>query len=149
MPCDVNDPNVRAFRKLIRYAEHYPDKSDNFYDTLYGGDRFVGYTTHPHRRVFKWRKWSDAAGAYQILFSTWSEAKGRGIVSDFSPASQDRLAFEKLRTRGALSAICSGDLTTAYRRLVNEWTALPGAGQSRMSPSAGRAAFIEFGGKPR
>ena len=51
MPCDVDDVNVKAFLKLIRYAEHYPNKADAFYDTLYGGGRFTGYLTHPNRAV--------------------------------------------------------------------------------------------------
>ncbi len=147
--CDISDPNVQAFLKLIRFAEHYPDTSDDFYDTLYGGGRFSGYVVHPDKAVTKWGHTSTAAGAYQILYSTWAEARKWGIVSDFTPASQDKLAFEKLCSRGALDAVCSGDLPTAYDRLGREWTSLPGASQTRMSVKDGETAFLSYGGKTK
>ena len=89
--CNLADANVQAFLKLIRYAEHYPDTSDDFYDTLYGGGRFTGYTTHPNTAVAKWGHTSTAAGAYQILYPTWAEAHKQGIVPD-SSVSMRRLA---------------------------------------------------------
>lgn len=144
--CSIDSPNVQAFLKLIRFAEHYPDDSDNFYDTLYGGGRFSGYTTHPNRAVTRWGHTSNAAGAYQILYSTWAEEHRRGVAIDFSPASQDAIAFDKLRSRGALAAVCDGDLPTAFTLLRSEWTALPGASQTRMTMAAGTAAFTSYGG---
>ena len=144
--CNLADANVQAFLKLIRYAEHYPDTSDDFYDTLYGGGRFTGYTTHPNTAVAKWGHTSTAAGAYQILYPTWAEAHKQGIVPDFTPASQDRLAFEKLRTRGALPAVCNGDLAAAFALLRNEWTSLPGAKQTRMTMEEGKSALVGYGG---
>jgi lysozyme len=144
--CNSENSNVKAFLKLIRYAEHYPDTSDAFYDTLYGGGRFSGYSTHPNKAVTRWGHTSTAAGAYQILYPTWAEAKKRGIVSDFRPASQDLLATEKLRSRGALNAVCDGDLAAAFRLLRNEWTSLPGAKQTRMTFDIAKTAFIGFGG---
>ncbi len=147
--CDITDSNVQAFLKLIRFAEHYPNTSDDFYDTLYGGERFSGYVAHPNKAVTKWGHTSTSAGAYQILYSTWAEARKWGVVSDFTPPSQDMLAFEKLRSRGALDAVCSGDLATAYGRLGSEWTSLPGASQSRMSVEDGRRAFLSYGGRTK
>ena len=62
-------------------------------------------------------------------------------------ASQDRLAFEKLRTRGALPAVCNGDLAeTAFALLRNEWTSLPGAKQTRMTMEEGKSALVGYGG---
>lgn len=98
--CNLDSANVQAFLKLIRFAEHFPDTSDDFYDTLYGGGRFSGYDAHPNKAVSRWGHTSTAAGAYQILYTTWAEAKKQGIVIDFTPASQDQLAFNKLRSRG-------------------------------------------------
>lgn len=87
-----------------------------------------------------------AAGAYQILYSTWAEAYRHGIVSDFTPVSQDKLAFDRLSSRGALSAVCDGNLVTAYTLLRNEWTALPGAKQTRMTIARAKIAFLSYGG---
>ena len=144
--CDLDSADVKAFLKLIRFAEHYPDRSDDFYDTLYGGGRFSGYVAHPNRAVTKWGHTSTAAGTYQILYPTWAEAKRKGVVVDFMPISQDRLAFEKLRSRGALAAVCDGDLVMAYGLLANEWTSLPGAKQARITMAEARAAFVSYGG---
>ncbi|MDO7842784.1 lysozyme family protein [Sphingomonas immobilis] len=145
--CDINTPNVKAFLKLIRYAEHYPDASDNFYYTLYGGGTFKGDAAHPNTAVSKWGHTSTAAGAYQILYGTWKEAFDKKIVTDFKPASQDKLAFAKLKSRGALGSVCNGDLTTAYALLKNEWTSLPGAKQSRLAASVAEKYFADAGGK--
>ena len=144
--CGINSPNAQAFMKLIRYAEHYPDESDNFYFSLYGGGRFTDPSRHPNKAVTKWGHTSTAAGAYQILYSTWAEAKRHGEVLDFSAASQDILAFEKIRSRGALSAVCAGDVSGACLRLTREWTSLPGGAQTRMTFAIAQAAFIRFGG---
>ncbi|QYE33984.1 hypothetical protein KZX46_14295 [Polymorphobacter sp. PAMC 29334] len=105
------------------------------------------FTTHPNTAVFKWGHTSTAAGAYQILYSAWAEANKQGIVPDFTLKSQDRLALEKLKTRGALAAVCSGDLATSFALLRNEWTSLPGAKQTRMSFNDGKSAFVGYGGK--
>jgi muramidase (phage lysozyme) len=144
--CRPGNANVNAFLKLIRFAEHYPDTSDDFYNTLYGGGRFLSYAVHPNRAVRRWGHTSTAAGAYQILYSTWAEARKRGVVNDFSPQSQDALAFYKLSSRGAAGSVCEGNLALAFALLRDEWTSLPGGRQSRMSYDSGKAAFISYGG---
>jgi len=150
MPGDpVEEANVQAFLRLIRHAEHYPDSGDDTYDVLYGGGRFGSYATHPNRAVTRWGHTSTAAGAYQILFGTWRDAKRRGLVNDFSPAAQDAIARDKLRSRGALPAVMRGDVPTACASLRGEWTSLPGAAQSRMSMAVAEAAFARFGGTKR
>ena len=146
MLCDINSKNAQAFLKLIRYAEVYPDESDDFYFSLYGGGRFTDPSTHPNKRITKWGHVSTAAGAYQILYPTWLEAKSHGEVQDFSAASQDALAFGKIKSRGALSAVCGGDVAAACSRLVREWTSLPGGAQTRMSLAVAQAAFTRYGG---
>lgn len=147
MTCDVDDPNVQAFLRLIRFAEHYPDDTDNWFDSLYGGGKFTGYQSHPNQNVHKWNKTSTAAGAYQILYGTWKEAKDKDIVADFTPASQNKLAFTKLKSRGALTAVCAGDVRGACGKLASEWTALPGAKQMRMTMKIAEDAFVRYGGK--
>ena len=144
--CTIDSPNAQAFLKLIRFAEHYPDQSDDFYFSLYGGGRFTDPSRHPNLTVTKWGHKSTAAGAYQILFGTWAEAKRRGEVNDFSAASQDTLAFNRIKSRGALSQVCFGDVAKASATLAQEWTSLPGARQSRMTLAIAQAAFTSYGG---
>lgn len=148
--CEPSDGHVRAFLLLIRFADHYPNEPrESDYTSVYGNETFGGFTRHPQRFVRRWGHRSDAAGAYQILGSTWREAVRKGWVHDFSPAAQDRIAYEKLRSRGALPFVCSGDVAGAVARLRSEWTSLPGAAQSRMSLDVGQEAFTRYGGVRR
>ena len=143
--------NVAAFLRLIRFAEHHSD-SDDVYFLLYGGQqRFTDTSKHPDRAVTAWGHTSTAAGAYQILYATWKEAKERGIVTDFSKASQDKLAIEKLRSRHALGYIQQGDIDHAIPLLRKEWTSLPGGSQSKMTMDEARKLFSKYvseAGKP-
>lgn len=146
-----DDINVAAFLRLIRYAEHHID-SDDVYWVLYGGQqRFTDASKHPDKAVTAWGHTSTAAGAYQILYATWKEARERGIVTDFSKASQDKLALEKLRSRHALAYVQQGDIDHAIPLLRKEWTSLPGGSQSKMTMADARAVFAKYvaeAGKP-
>lgn len=138
------ETNVAAFLKLIRFAEHRTD-SDEVYFLLYGGRQtFTDTSQHPNRAITAWGHTSTAAGAYQILYPTWKEAKDKGVVSDFSKASQDKLARAKLQSRGALSAIQKGDIERAIPFLRSEWTSLPGAKQSKMTMAQARVLFDQY-----
>lgn len=138
------ETNVAAFLKLIRFAEHRTD-SDEVYFLLYGGRQtFTDTSQHPNRAITAWGHTSTAAGAYQILYLTWKEAKDKGVVSDFSKASQDKLARAKLQSRGALSAIQKGDIERAIPFLRSEWTSLPGAKQSKMTMAQARVLFDQY-----
>ncbi|MDF0605304.1 glycoside hydrolase family 104 protein [Neisseriaceae bacterium TC5R-5] len=138
--------NVAAFLKLIRFAEHGTD-NDSVYFLLYGGKKsFTDVTKHPNNPQTAWGRTSTAAGAYQILAPTWQEAKERSVVSDFSKASQDKLALAKLRSRGALLFVQQGDIESAITRtsLRKEWASLPGASQSNMTMQAARERFNKY-----
>jgi muramidase (phage lysozyme) len=145
------DANIAAFLRLIRFAENRSD-SDDVYFLLYGGkQRFTDTSRHPDRAITAWGRTSTAAGAYQILYATWKEARDRGIVIDFSRASQDKLAIEKLRSRHALAYVQQGDIDHAIPLLRREWTSLPGGSQSKMTMDEARALFSRYlseAGKP-
>jgi lysozyme len=140
---DQAEINIRAFLKLIRFFEHHRD-GDNVYYTLYGGGSFTDTTTHPNQPVTKWGRTSTAAGAYQILYGTWKEAKDKGIVADFTPESQDKLARWKLKTRGALELVKAGDVEGAVPKLRNEWASLPGATQSAFNMEEAKQRFALY-----
>lgn len=136
--------NIEAFLRLIRFAEHQSDR-DDVYFTLYGGrQRFTDTSRHPNKAITAWGRTSTPAGAYQILYGTWKEAKDRGVVVDFSKRSQDKLARAKLQSRGALSYIQMGQFEHAVPLLRKEWTSLPGAAQSRMTMAQGRELFDKY-----
>ncbi len=124
--------NVKAFLKLIRYAEH-GSESDRLYYKVYGGKReFTDTSTHPlEEPIEAWGHKSTAAGAYQILNGTWYEANKRGIASDFSPMSQDKVAIWLIQTKGAMNSVIAGDIEKAITALRGTWTSLPGGSQQR------------------
>lgn len=72
MACDVDNPNVQAFLKLIRYAEHYPDESDHWYNSMFGGGKFTGYQSHPKDPVE-----SGARGRPSLAHTKFCMARGR------------------------------------------------------------------------
>lgn len=136
--------NIKAFLKLIRYAEHYRE-DDEVYYLLYGGkEKFTDTSQHPNKLIRAWGRSSTAAGAYQILKATWDEAKKKGIVSDFTPASQDKIALWKIQTRGAMNFVKTGDVEKAVAALRNEWTSLPGASQSKMKMDEAKERFNKY-----
>ena len=47
---------------------------------------------------------------------------------DFSPKSQDAVALQQIKERGALPMIDRGDIRQAIDRCSNIWASLPGAG---------------------
>lgn len=136
--------NIAAFLKFIRYAEHQRE-DEGVYFLLYGGQQsFVDTSKHPNKAITAWGRTSTAAGAYQILYSTWKEAKDKGVVIDFSKASQDKLATSKLISRGALQYIKNGDIDNAIPLLRNEWTSMPGAAQSKMTMTKAHELFAKY-----
>ncbi|XIV52169.1 glycoside hydrolase family protein [Escherichia coli] len=56
-------------------------------------------------------------------------------LPDFSPLSQDRLAIQLIRERGALDDIRAGRIERAISRCRNIWASLPGAGYGQREHS--------------
>ena len=50
------------------------------------------------------------------------------LAEDFSPKSQDAVALQQIKERGALPMIDRGDIRQAIDRCSNIWASLPGAG---------------------
>lgn len=145
---DLDNTNVKAFLKLIRYCEHRSEDIGVYY-VLYGGGRFSDTKEHPNIRVYdksdKAKKNPHTpAGAYQITYATWVEAKRRGVVSDFTPVQQDKLAVWIIATENALGDVEAGHLDTAYKKLKGRWSSLPGATQSHVSADDAKARFDRY-----
>ena len=118
--------NLRAFLTMIQYAEGTYGK--NAYKTLYGGQLFSSYSWHPNIAVTRGGITSTAAGAYQMLYSTWTTVAQTIGLTDFSPLSQDRAAIELISRRGALEDVLAGRFETAIDKCRKEWASFPGAG---------------------
>lgn len=151
----VDHPNVRAMLRVIRQGESSQD-DDIAYRMIVGGGRFSSFADHP--RVFGkcWidrktgkRQCSSAAGAYQIVKTTWDEVRPAMGLKDFSPRSQDIAALGRIAYRGALPAVLAGDVDTAVRKLRAEWTSLPGGKENNSAAGNlenARRMFVAFGG---
>ena len=118
--------NLKAFLTMIQYSEGTYGK--NAYRTLYGGQLFTGYSWHPNIAVTSSGITSTAAGAYQMLYSTWTTVAQSLGLTDFSPLSQDRAAIELISRRGALEDVLAGRFEAAIDKCRKEWASFPGAG---------------------
>lgn len=127
---------IRAFLHCIRDFECQAERDDSKrYQMLNaalpsGSKRFASYTSHPWDGISKPDNGSTAAGAYQILHSTWKEVFDNGLIQSqgdrFTPAIQDRIAVIKLEDRGVLHLVRTGRIEEAVSGLTSEWTSLPG-----------------------
>ncbi|HAH1783051.1 TPA: glycoside hydrolase family protein, partial [Escherichia coli] len=72
-------------------------------------------------------------------------------LKDFSPKSQDAVALQQIKERGALPMIDRGDIRQAIDRCSNIWASLPGAGYGQFEHKADSliSKFKEAGGTVR
>jgi len=143
----IHDANVRAMLAVIREKESAGD-----YRAIVFGGQFQSFADHP--RIGRRRgdgRITTAAGAYQIVASTWDGVKRDMELMDFGPASQDMAALGLIAYRGALPAVVEGKFDDAVRRLTLEWTSLPGAAEDGWRRQGGiesaRAFYVSRGGK--
>lgn len=123
---NMQDKNLQAFLKVIRFAEG--TAGPNGYRTLFGGGLFNSYHDHPRIMVSAGGYNSTAAGAYQILASTWDDLKATyNDLTDFGPANQDKAAVYLIRQRGALADVKAGNFAAAIEKTNGVWASLPGS----------------------
>jgi muramidase (phage lysozyme) len=120
-------PNVIAFLDgVVREGESSHDASA--WTVLYGGTHFKGFDDHPRIRfpiTYQGRpNYTTAAGAFQIVETTWNEFTREFGPMDFRPEHQTLCAVWRLVYRKALDAVIAGRLDEAIRRCTNEWTSL-------------------------
>ena len=129
--------NVLAFLDMLAWSEGTSTSKhtrDEGYDIVVGGldspNRFSSYADHPNVRVRVNDRGlvSTAAGRYQQLYRYWPAYKKQLALADFSPISQDRLAIQLVRERGALDDVRAGRIVIAIEKCRNIWASLPGAG---------------------
>ncbi|EPH0680319.1 TPA: glycoside hydrolase family protein [Klebsiella aerogenes] len=124
----------RAFLDMLAWSEGTDRKGqptrNEGYDVIVGGALFSDYSDHPRKLVSlpKLGIKSTAAGRYQLLAKWWDAYRKQLGLRDFSPASQDQVALQQIRERGALSLIDNGQIRQAIDRCSNIWASLPGAG---------------------
>ena len=69
-------------------------------------------------------------------FRWWDAYRKQLGLKDFSPKSQDAVALQQIKERGALPMIDRGDIRQAIDRCSNIWASLPGAGYGQFEHKA-------------
>ena len=116
-----------------------------------GGELFTDYSDHPRKLVTLNPKLkSTGAGRHQLLSRWWDAYRKQLGLKDFSPKSQDAVALQQIKERGALPMIDRGDIRSAPTS-SNIWASLPGAGYGQFEHKADSliAKFKEAGGTVR
>jgi lysozyme len=125
-PLAINNlpKNLETFLHLITETEGTAKtKGTSPYNVLYGYKKFNSYENHPNLIVTAGGYSSSAAGRYQILKKTFDSLKKVG--TDFSPKTQDLMAIELIKRRGALKNVLDGDFKNAILKCNKEWASLP------------------------
>lgn len=130
-----------AVNALLEVIGRFESNGD--YYILYGGGHFTDDSHHPNVHVpfYNPRKpgpqgvpndYSTAAGKYQINKPTYDTYAPRLGVTDFTPATQDQLAYVILNDIDADVAVANGDIAGAFRLASRKWASMPGstAGQN-------------------
>lgn len=146
--------NRKAFLDMLAHSEIGSGLlavSDNGYNVLVGSTPsnpllFDSYADHPN--VYNAACNSTAAGRYQLLHRWWPPYKSLLGLNDFSPDSQDAVALQQIKERGALPDIDAGHFPEAVAKCKNIWASLPGAGYSQHENSLAnlQAAYVTAGG---
>ena len=130
----------KAFLDMLAWSEGTDNgrqKTRNHgYDVIVGGELFTDYSDHPRKLVTLNPKLkSTGAGRYRFfpLVGCLPQAAG---LKDFSPKSQDAVALQQIKERGALPMIDRGDIRQAIDRCSNIWASLPGAGYGQFEHKA-------------
>ena len=144
----LDSNNVRAFLKAIRLGEGTSDEAG--YYRIVGGGMFIDDSHHPNVRVWidRYKVWSTAAGAYQIIRPTWNNLVQQYGFEDFTPESQDEAAVALIAGRHALEDVMLGKLENAVRKCSKEWASLPGseAGQRTEKFADIQKFYVDNGG---
>jgi muramidase (phage lysozyme) len=153
------NPNLKALLDTIATSELTARlllASDNGYNVLVGSTPdhprlFASYADHPRQSINLPRLGikSTAAGRYQLLARYFDAYKRQLGLRDFSPASQDAIAVQQIRERGAIADVEAGRFDTAVAKCSSCWASLPGStyGQHTNDLADLRLVFIKAGGQ--
>lgn len=119
-------PNLEKFLGFLGKAEGAD------YNTIVGGSSFSDFSRHPAVVGLRTKEGpSTAAGRYQITKTTYDDVAPRLGITDFSQKSQDLIAAELIRRKGALEDILSGNFDSAINKLGGTWASLPSSPYSQ------------------
>lgn len=138
----LENPNVKAFLQAIRLGEGTSD--DMGYFRIVGGDHFSHFVDHPRspRWIKRYKVWSSAAGAYQIIAKTWDGLVRQYGFPDFTPGCQDEAAVALIAEKRALRHVKEGRPEQAIRLLGGVWASLPGSSEGQRTETMGNVLAV-------
>ena len=122
------------------------------YDVIVGGELFTDYSDHPRKLVTLNPKLKSTGRTLPASFPLRDAYRKQLGLKDFSPKSQDAVALQQIKERGALPMIDRGGYPSGNRPLgSNIWASLLGAGYGCLSIRLDSliAKFKEAGGTVR
>ena len=146
----------KAFLDMLAWSEGTDDgrqKTRNHgYDVIVGGELFTDYSDHPRKLVAPLGKTQinrrrTLPASFPLVGCLPQAAWPERLLSK----SQDAVALQQIKERGALPMIDRGDIRQAIDRCSNIWASLPGAGYGQFEHKADSliAKFKEAGGTVR
>lgn len=139
---EAGGKGLAAFLDLIAFSEGTSTSEitqDNGYDIIVSGvdghHRLFDYDDHPFAPQYKRKPivvrespllLSTASGRYQVLCHYFEVYKEQLHLPDFSPLSQDKVALQQMRERGAINLVVNGDIAGAIKACSNIWASFPG-----------------------
>lgn len=120
----VLNPQRKAFLDMVAWSEgtdngRQPTRNHG-YDVIVGGELFADYSDHPRKLVtLNLKLKSTAAGRYQLLSRWWDTYRKQLGLKDFSPESQDAVALQQIKERGALPGT-TADFQNMMQMLVRQ-----------------------------
>ena len=130
----------KAFLDMLAWSEGTDNgrqKTRNHgYDVIVGGELFTDYSDHPRKLVTLNSKLKSTAPDATSFFPVGGMPTASSLAWKTSPKSQDAVALQQIKERGALPMIDRGDIRQAIDRCSNIWASLPGAGYGQFEHKA-------------
>ena len=145
----------KAFLDMLAWSEGTDNgrqKTRNHgYDVIVGGELFTDLRSPSQTCHAKPKTQINRRRTLPASFRWWDAYRKQLGLKDFSPKSQDAVALQQIKERGALPMIDRGDIRQAIDRCSNIWASLPGAGYGQFEHKADSliAKFKEAGGTVR
>ena len=115
----------KAFLDMLAWSEGTDNgrqKTRNHgYDVIVGGELFTDYSDHPRKLVTLNLNSNQQAPDATSFFPVAGMPTVQFGLKDFSPKSQDAVALQQIKERGALPMIDRGDIRQAIDRCSNIW----------------------------
>ena len=120
------------------------------YDVIVG-ELFTDYSDHPRKLITLNPKLKSTAPDATSFFPVGGMLPQAAWPERLLSESQDAVALQQIKERGALPMIDRGDIRQAIDRCSNIWASLPGAGYGQFEHKADSliAKFKEAGGTVR